>query len=193
MVDEEGEVLAERTHRMNERLPWRLFGLPYAHPHPVAADTTPIINSAGLHLPTELSGEPVSKFLIDTEEMAARQETIARVCLGCHGRQWVDGHFDRLETSIASTNHMTLQATRMLTEAWEEGLAKDDNPFDEVIEIKWTEQWLFFGNSTRLASAMGGTDYGVFDNGRWWQHKNLQEMYEHLQLLGDRHKQSVSE
>ncbi|MGB3221377.1 MAG: multiheme c-type cytochrome [Desulforhopalus sp.] len=193
VVDEEGEVLAERTHRMNDRLPWRLFGLPYAHPHPVAADTTPIINSAGLHLPTELSGEPVSKFLIDTEEMAARQETMAQVCLGCHGRQWVDGHFDRLETSIASTNHMTLQATRMLTEAWEEGLAKDDNPFDEVIEIKWTEQWLFFGNSTRLASAMGGTDYGVFDNGRWWQHKNIQEIREHLLLLGDRHKQSVSE
>ncbi|MFN2354890.1 MAG: multiheme c-type cytochrome [Desulfopila sp.] len=193
VVDEEGEVLAERTHRMNDRLPWRLFGLPYAHPHPLAADTTPIINSAGLHLPTELNGEPVSEFLIDAEEMAARQETMARVCLGCHSRQWVDGHFDGLETTIAGTNHMTLQATRMITEAWEEGLAKGDNPFDEVIEIKWTEQWLFFGNSTRLASAMGGTDYGVFDNGRWWQHKNLQEIREHLLLLRDRHKQSASE
>lgn len=193
VVDEEGEVLAKRTHRMNDRLPWRLFGLPYAHPHPIAADTTPIINSAGLNLPTELTGEPVSKFLIDAEEMATRQETMARVCLGCHSRQWVDGHFDRLETSIASTNHMTLQATRMLTEAWEEGLANVDNPFDEVIETKWTEQWLFFGNSTRLASAMGGTDYGVFDNGRWWQHKNLQEIREQLLLLRDRHKQSVAE
>ncbi len=193
VVDGEGEVLAERTHRMNDRLPWRLFGLPYAHPHPIAADTTPIINSAGLNLPTELSGEPVSKFLIGAEEMAARQETMARVCLGCHGRQWVDGHFDRLETSIASTNHMTLQATRMLTEAWEEGLANADNPFNEVIETKWTEQWLFFGNSTRLASAMGGTDYGVFDNGRWWQHKNLQEIREHLLLLRDRHKQSAAD
>lgn len=193
VVDEEGEVLAERTHRMNDRLPWRLFGLPYAHPHPIAADTTPMINSSGLHLPTELTGEPVSKFLINAEEMAARQETMARVCLGCHSRQWVDGHFDRLDTSIGSTNHMTLQATRMITEAWEEGLAKSDNPFDEAIEIKWTEQWLFFGNSTRLASAMGGTDYGVFDNGRWWQHKNIQEMREHMLLLRDRHKQSASE
>lgn len=193
VVDEQGEVLAKRSHRINDRLPWRLFGLPYAHPHPIAADTTPIINQAGLHLPTELSGEPVSKFLIDAEEMAARQETMARVCLGCHSRQWVDGHFDRLQTSITSTNHMTLQATRMITEAWEEGLAKGDNPFDELIETKWTEQWLFFGNSTRMASAMGGTDYGVFDNGRWWQHKNLQEIREHLQLLRDRHKQSASE
>lgn len=193
VVDEEGEVLAERSHRMNDRLPWRLFGLPYAHPHPISANTTSIVNQGGLHLPTELSGEPVSRFLIDAEEMDVRKETMARVCLGCHGSQWVAGHFNRLETSIASTNHMTLQATRMVIEAWEEGLAKKDNPFDEAIEIEWTEQWLFFGNSTRFASAMGGTDYGVFDNGRWWQHKNLQMMREHLLLLRGQQKQLTPE
>ena len=193
VVDEEGEVLAERSHRMNDRLPWRLFGLPYAHPHPISANTASIVNQGGLHLPTELSGEPVSRFLIDAEEMDVRKETMARVCLGCHGSQWVAGHFKRLETSIASTNHMTLQATRMVIEAWEEGLAKNDNPFDEAIEIEWTEQWLFFGNSTRFASAMGGTDYGVFDNGRWWQHKNLQMMREHLLLLRGQQKQLTPE
>lgn len=183
VVDEEGEVLAERSHRMNDRLPWRIFGLPYAHPHPISADTTTIINSAGLHLPTEFSGEPVDEFLIDAEEMATRQERMARVCLGCHSRQWVAGHFDRLDTSIASTNHMTQQATRLMTEAWHAGLASDGNPFDEAIEFKWVEQWLFFGNSTRFASAMGGTDYGVFDNGRWWQQKNLQEMKDYVDVL----------
>jgi hydroxylamine dehydrogenase len=125
---------AGRSHRMNDRLPWRLFGLPYAYPF--SAYTTSIVNQAGLHLPTELSGEPVSNFLIDAEEMATRKENMARVCLGCHGRQWVAGHFNRLETSIASTNHMTLQATLMLTEAWEEGLAKEDNSFNELIEIE---------------------------------------------------------
>ena len=183
VVDEEGEVLAERSHRMNDRLPWRIFGLPYAHPHPISADTATIINRAGLHLPTELSGEPVDEFLIDAEEMATRQERMTRVCLGCHGRQWVSGHFERLNTSIASTNHLTLQATRMMTEAWQAGLASDENPFDEAIEFKWVEQWLFFGNSTRFASAMGGTDYGVFDNGRWWLQKNLQEMKDHVGVL----------
>ena len=54
---------------------------------------------------------------------------------------------------------MTLQATRIVIKAWEEGLAKEDNPFDELNEIEWTDQWLFFfGNSTPFASAMGGTD-----------------------------------
>ena len=183
VVDEEGEVLAERSHRMNDRLPWRLFGLPYAHPHPLSADTSPIVNKAGLHLPTELSGEPVSEYLIDAEEMEKREAAMKKVCLGCHGSQWVNGHFNRLQTSIAATNHMTLQATNLLADVWEQGLADAENPFDEAIELMWTEQWLFFGNSTRFASAMGGTDYGVFANGRWWQNKNLQNMHDHMLLL----------
>lgn len=183
VVDDEGEVLVERTHRMNNRLPWRLFGLPYAHPHPISANTTGIVNKAGLHLPTELSGEPVSKYLIDAEEMEKREQTMKNVCLGCHGSQWVNGHFDRLDVSIASTNHMTLQATNILVDVWEQGLADDNNPFNEAIETMWTEQWLFYGNSTRLASAMGGTDYGVFDRGRWWQQKNLQQIHDHMLLL----------
>ena len=134
-------------------------------------------------MPTELSGEPVQEFLIDEQELKQREQTMKNVCLGCHGSQWVDGHFDRLQTSITNTNHKTLQATKLLQDAWAQGLADDENPFDEAIEVMWTEQWLFFSNSTRLASAMGGTDYGVFDRGRWWQHKNLQQMHDHMKLL----------
>ncbi len=187
VVDEQGELLATRSHRMNDRLPWRIFGLPYAHPHPISADTTTIVNSAGLNLPTELDGTPVSEFLIDEEEMAGRQATMEAVCLGCHSRQWVDGHFLRLDKSIETANHMTLQATKILSQAWEEGLAagipQGANPFDEAIELMWVEQWLFFGNSVRFATAMGGADYGVFADGRWTQNKNLQEMHDYLKLL----------
>jgi len=187
VVDEEGQVLAKRSHRMNDRLPWRIFGLPYAHPHPIDADTTVIVNSAGLNLPTELDGSPVSAFLIDADEMASRQARMAAVCLGCHSQQWVDGHFRRLDKSIETSNHMTLQATKILSQAWEEGLAsgipQGDNPFNEAIELKWVEQWLFFGNSVRFATAMGGADYGVFADGRWTQNKNLQEMHDYLKFL----------
>jgi hypothetical protein len=185
--DDNGQTLAKRTHRMNDRLPWRIFGLPYAHPHPIAADTTQIVNQGGLNLPTELSGEPVAKFLIDEQEMARRLQAMKTVCRGCHSGQWVDGHFARLDKSIQTTNHMTLQATKILSQAWEagvaEGLPQAKNPFDEGIEMKWIEQWLFFGNSTRFASAMGGADYGVFANGRWAQQKNLQDMLDDLKTL----------
>lgn len=187
IVDENGEMLAKRTHRFNDRLPWRIFGLPYAHPHPIEADTSIIVNKAGLHLPTELTGEPVSKFLIDQAEMDKRQATMEGVCSGCHSEQWIEGHFARLDKSIETTNHMTLQATKILSQAWQEGLAEGlpqgKNPMNEAIELKWVEQWLFFGNSIRFATAMGGADYGVFANGRWYQAKNLQEMYDYLKFL----------
>ncbi len=40
LVTPDQKVIAERTHQFNDRLAWRLFGVPYAHPHPVHADTT---------------------------------------------------------------------------------------------------------------------------------------------------------
>jgi hypothetical protein len=187
IVDESGNVIAKRTHRFNDRLPWRIFGLPYAHPHPIDADTSNIKNKAGLGLPTELSGEMVSEFLISDEEMAKRQQNMENVCSACHTQGWIDGHFARLDRSIETTNFMTLQATKVLSKAWEEdlaqGLPQGANPFDEPIEIKWIEQWLFFGNSVRFATAMGGADYGVFADGRWYQSKNLREMADYLKFL----------
>jgi hydroxylamine dehydrogenase len=186
VVSEEGETLAERTHQMNDRLSWRIFGLIYAHAHPDSPDTTIIKNKAGLPLPTELTGEPVTAFLIDAKEQGKRAKTMQRVCLACHSQGWVDGHFARFENTIKTTNEMTLTATKLLLSAWEKGaakgLAQKDSIFNEAIEKKWVEQWLFFANSTRFASAMAGGDYGVFANGRWYMSRNIQEMCAWLEL-----------
>ena len=183
LVNGEGDVISKRTHQMNDRLPWRIFGLPYAHPHPKSPDTTTIMNKAGLPLPTELSGEPVSEFLIDGTEQTSRAQRMRTVCRACHSRDWVQGQWDRFENTIKVTNQMTLTATQIVEKAWETGLADKENPFDEAIEKQWVEQWLFFGNSTRLASAMMGADYGVFANGRWWMAKNIQEMLDRFKSL----------
>jgi hypothetical protein len=187
VTNKNGAIVAERSHQMNDRLPWRIFGLIYAHPHPKSPDTTVIRNKAGLPLPTDLTGELAEAFLITAEEQKARLEKMQELCTSCHSRQWVDGHFTKLDHTIENTNAITLEATKILFSAWEKGLAKGiaqgENIFDEAIEKKWTEQWLFYGNSTRFASAMGGADYGVFANGRWHQSKNLQEMKDYLKFL----------
>ena len=79
---------------------------------------------------------------------------------------------------------MTLTSTEILRAAWANGLARgladNDSIFNEAIEKKWVEQWLFFANSTRFSSAMAGADYGVFANGRWYMSKNIQEMCDWL-------------
>jgi hypothetical protein len=186
VVDESGEILAERTHQMNNRLPWRIFGLIYAHPHPKSPDTTGIKNQAGLPLPTELTGEPVAGELIDRKEQEKRREVLQRVCLSCHGSGWVKGHWTRFENTLRTTNEMTLAATKILLTAWDKGaakgLAQNDSIFNEAIERKWVEQWLFYANSTRFASAMMGGDYGVHERGRWFLSTNTQEMLDWLEF-----------
>jgi len=186
VVSEQGGVVTERTHQMNDRLSWRIFGLIYAHAHPKSPDTTIIKNKAGLPLPTELTGEPVAKYLIDSKEQKNRRKAMQKVCLACHSQGWVDGQFARFENTVKTTNEMTLTATKILLSAWEKGaargLAQKDSIFNEAIEKKWVEHWLFFANSTRFASAMAGADYGAFANGRWYMSKNIQEMIDWLEF-----------
>jgi hydroxylamine dehydrogenase len=185
-VNEGGEVIAERTHQMGDRIPWRLMGLIYSHPHPKSPDTSLIKNKAGLPLPTELTGEPASLYLIDSKEQKKRKTAMQKTCLACHSQGWVDGQWVRLENTLKTTNEATLTATKILLTAWEKGaakgLAQKDSIFNEAIEKKWVEQWLFYANSTRYASAMVGADYGVFANGRWYLNKNIQEMIDWLEF-----------
>ena len=109
-----------------------------------------------------------------------------KTCLACHSQGWVNGQWVRLENTLKTTNEATLTATKILLTAWEKGaakgLAQKDSIFNEAIEKKWVEQWLFYANSTRYASAMAGADYGVFANGRWYLNKNIQEMMDWLEF-----------
>ncbi len=185
LVNGNGDVVAERTHQMNDRLPWRILGLIYAHPHTKSPDTSIVRNKDGLPLPTALSGEVASEFLIDKSEMDKRQQNMLGVCRSCHSSDWVAGQWDRFENTIGTTNEMTKTATDILIKAWADGLADQKGGlFDETLEKSWVEQWLFYANSTRFASAMMGADYGVFANGRWYLTKNIQEMLDRVKFLG---------
>ncbi len=107
VVNTEGEVVAQRSHQMNDRLPWRMFGLVYAHPHPISPDTTVIRNRNGQPLPTDLDGGFATPFLIDAAEMDRRRRTLQAMCLGCHGTSWVNGQWARFENTLRETNAKT--------------------------------------------------------------------------------------
>ncbi len=183
IVDSNDNVIVERTHQMNDRIAWRIFGLIYAYPHPKDSETFKFKNKAGLSLPTELTGEFVKEVLIDKKEMKRRENKMKNICLGCHSNSWVEGFFNRFHNTIKTTNVQSLKATKIVLKAWKEGVADNSNPFDEAIEKMWIEQWLFYANSVRFASAMGGADYGVFENGRWYLKKNIQNMENWLKFM----------
>ena len=186
VVDADGELVAQRTHQMNNRISWRSFGLVYSHAHPKDPDTTKIRNKDGLPLPTAFDGTPATDFLIGPDEQAKRRAEMEAICLNCHGTSWVRGHFARYDKSHETTNAATLTATGMLQEIWDlgeaEGPSAGGSPFDEAIERKWADIWLLYSNSIRFASAMaGGGDYAVFADGYYTHAKRVAELQEWLE------------
>lgn len=187
IYDNDGNKIADRTHQFNDRLSWRLFGVPYAHPHTISADLTNVKNSQELPLAVELTGEPVSEFVIDEDEQNKRNDKLKKICSSCHSSGWTNSHFARLDNTIEVTNNTTIAATQILSEAWKlelaNGLPQNASIFDEKIERDWTSVWLFYANSTRFTSAMGGGgDYGVFANGRYQLSEKIIEMDEWLRI-----------
>jgi hypothetical protein len=188
LVKPDGDLVVKRTHQMNNRIAWRIFGLVYSHAHPKEPDTTAIRNKDGLPLPTAFDGTPASGFLIDAAEQARRRDEMEAICLSCHATSWVRGHFQRYDRSHATTNAATVTATRILQEIWARGLAAGPaaggSPFDEALEQKWADVWLLYANSIRFAAAMaGGGDYAVFADGHYSHAKRIKELHA---LLGDR-------
>jgi hydroxylamine dehydrogenase len=187
LVNTEGEVISQRTHKVKDRLPWRIFGLIYAHPHPKEPDTTPIRNKDGLPLPADFEGGFAQSFLLNESERNEARGRMQGTCLACHARSWVDGHWNNFMNTIELSNKTTLAATGIMKEIWKRNLAsgyeKGDNPFDEVPEKLWSEGWLFYSNSVRFTSAMGGGgDYGVFADGRYQLMKSVKELEEWLNV-----------
>ncbi len=192
LADSSGDKIVPRTHQITDRLPWRAFGLIYAHPQPISPDTSIIRNADDLPLPTNLDGTFADEYLIDAETMAERTENMQTVCRSCHGSAWVNGFWERFERTIQTTNQATLEATRVMIDIWDNGYAVNHlaggSLFDEAIERRWSDVWLFYANHIRLASAMaGGGDYGVFADGRYHITKAIMELNEWL-----RHKAAQS-
>ena len=183
LTNTDGLVVAERTHQMTDRLADRLFGLVYAHPQPISPETHIIRSPSGLPLPTDLDGTPATKYLIDAEEMEQRTAAMQGVCINCHDRSWVNGHWEKLRAVIAETNATVKVSTGIISTAWEKGLItgppQKQSPFDDALERSWMDGWLFYANTVRFSSAMGGGgDYSTFADGRYQLNSSLLRLHQ---------------
>ncbi len=178
-----GEVIVKRNHDFGGRLWVRVFGLIYSHPQPKSGATYEIKNKDGLPLPTDFANNTAYEYLITSEEQAGRKAEMEKVCSSCHSTSWIMGHFEKFESSVKEADKMVEAATELMSKAWEKKLADNKNPFDEPIEQLWVKQWLFYANSVRYASAMGGPDYAAFKNGWWELTNNLNNMHQLMRLM----------
>ena len=88
---------------------------------------------------------------------------------------------------MRQTNAATLTATRLMGDIWQRGgalgLAAGGSLFDEALERKWCDIWLFYANTVRFAAAMaGGGDFGVFADGRYRLAQRVAELGDWLRL-----------
>lgn len=176
------EIIAERDHDFAARLWVRIFGLIYTHPQPKHGATFKIKNSAGLPMPTDFEGNTADAYLIDSGEYVLRENKMRKVCQSCHNAQWLEGHFEKLDETIAETDLMTRAATNLVKYAWNNKINNGLNPFDEPLENLWIRQWLFYANSVRYGSAMSGPDYATFKNGWFEMSSNLKQMENMIKL-----------
>jgi len=171
-----GDVIVQRTHDFGSRLWVRIFGAIYSYPQTKDGRTYLIKNKDGLPLATTFTDIPASDFLIDAKFQNQRKETMEHLCSSCHSTDWIKSYFEKMDTTLAEADKMVAVSTKIMLNVWGKKLADKSNPFDELIEQKWVQQWLFYANSLRYSAAMSGPDYAAFENGWWQLTKNLNEM-----------------
>lgn len=175
-----GEVIAERTHNFGDRLWLRIFGLPTSHPQPIHGNTTTLRNADNQPLPVTFDGQLAESGLIDAATMENRQAAMSAICRGCHSTDWVNGHFAQFDAEVKEVDQMVLMTTQLMQEAWDNGLADPENPFDEPLEHLWINQWLINANAIRYASAMNGQDFAAFKYGWWGISQTMARMHQQI-------------
>ena len=59
------------------------------------------------------------------------------------------------------------------------GPPQKQSPFDDALERSWMDGWLFYANTIRFSSAMGGGgDYSTFADGRYQLNSSLLRLHQ---------------
>ena len=85
------------------------------------------------------------------------------VCMQCHGKRWVDGHYEKFDGVVREYNEVYFKPAKALfDELVEKKLLDPTRFFDERLEIEFYELWHHEGRRARMGAAMMAPDYA------WW-------------------------
>lgn len=115
-----------------------------------------------LQAPLTVRPEDFKAFPAKTSWKAERDKMKA-VCLQCHGKEWTDSHYVKLDKVVEEYNEIYFKpAKTMLDDLYEKGLMDKDRFFDERLEVEYYELWHHEGRRARMGAAMMAPDYS------WW-------------------------
>ncbi len=131
-----GSVLT--THDVTERLSWEL------------------------QAPLTIRPSAFKPFPAKTNWKVERKK-MKEICMQCHGKQWVDAHYVKLDEVVREYNENYFKpAKKMLSLLYKKGLLSKKRFFDERLEVEFYELWHHEGRRARMGAAMMGPDYA------WW-------------------------
>ena len=91
------------------------------------------------------------------------RDKMKEVCMQCHGKTWVDGHYTKLDKVVQEYGDVYFKpAKALLDELYEKGLLDKTRFFDEELEVEYYELWHHEGRRARMGAAMMAPDY------TWW-------------------------
>jgi len=91
------------------------------------------------------------------------RDKMKTICMQCHGKTWVDGHYDIFDKVVQDYNEIYFKpAKNMLDALYEKGLLDKSRFFDEHLEVEYYELWHHEGRRARMGAMMMAPDYS------WW-------------------------
>ncbi len=91
------------------------------------------------------------------------RDKMKAICLQCHGKAWVDGHYTNFDAVVQDYNDNYFSpAKKMLDTLYEKGLLDKSKFFDEHLEVEYYELWHHEGRRARMGAMMMAPDYS------WW-------------------------
>ena len=126
------------THDVTERLSWEI------------------------QAPLTIRPEEFKAFPAKTNWKVERDK-MKEVCMQCHGKVWVDDHYEKYDRVIEEYNEIYFKpAKAMLNTLYEKGVLDQSKFFDERLEVEYYELWHHEGRRARMGTAMMAPDYV------WW-------------------------
>lgn len=115
-----------------------------------------------LQAPVTLRPENFTPWPSKTGWKTARAN-MERVCLQCHGRTWVERHFENLDAVVRSYERDYYSPLKKLVDGLYSSAQLDrKSSLDEEIELEFYEFWHHAGRRARMGVAMSAPDYA------WW-------------------------
>jgi hydroxylamine dehydrogenase len=101
-------------------------------------------------------------FPAKTSWQEARQK-MQEICLQCHSKEWVDGHYQKMDQVMANYNEVYFKPVKkVLDELYAKKLLDKTKYFDEPLEFEFYELWHHEGRRARMGAQMMAPDY------TWW-------------------------